>query len=192
FCVLVARTHEAPVIAIGATAPLALERLIAREGGRLLRSGTDVPSLMAASLLSGATFAGDERGGFAFPEFHPGFDAAFGLARLIRMLEHSGCTLSELRREVPPFYTSSTQVHCPWEAKGMVMREIAAEASEPYQVESGEGIRIAIDDASWVLVLPDALEPHFHVFSESENIERAEALARDYGAKIEQLCGSGR
>jgi mannose-1-phosphate guanylyltransferase/phosphomannomutase len=40
------------------------------------------------------------------------------------------------------------------------------------------------DEESWVLVLPDAVEPCFHLYAESESQQRSERLVHDYATKI--------
>jgi mannose-1-phosphate guanylyltransferase/phosphomannomutase len=143
---------------------------------------------MSTSIDESVNFAGDERGGFIFPEMHPGFDAAYSLGRLITMLQKTGLTLSEVVAELPDFKVAYEQVRVPWERKGAVMRKIAEQSRDGSHVELLDGIKL-YEDSSWVLVLPDAVEPVFHVYAESVEQAQSDALVREYGAKIQAMMG---
>jgi mannose-1-phosphate guanylyltransferase / phosphomannomutase len=185
-CTLVAKTHPEASIALSVTAPTRLEETLQAMGATIIRTKADVRSMMSSSLDAGVAFAGDDHGGFIFPEMHPGFDASFSFASLITMLQASGLNLSEVSRELPAFQLAYEQVRCPWEAKGLVMRRISEEIRDGKHVELVDGIKI-YDEHSWVLVLPDAVEPLFHVYAESPAEEESRALVGSYVKKIEQL-----
>ena len=152
----------------------------------MIRTKADTRSLMSSSLDAGVDFAGDERGGFIFPELHPGYDAMFSLAKLLTMLQTTGLSLSEVLESLPSFALAYEQVRCPWEAKGAVMRMITELHRDDERVELVDGIKIFNED-SWVLVLPDAVEPVFHVYAESTEEKESQALVGDYVRRIEEL-----
>lgn len=185
-CLLVAKTTSDPTIAMSVTAPLRLEELLKREKAAVIRTKADTRSLMSSSLDAGVDFAGDERGGFIFPALHPGFDAMFSLAKLLAMLQATGLSLSEVLESLPSFALAYEQVRCPWEAKGAVMRLITEQHRDDERVELVDGIKIFNED-SWVLVLPDAVEPVFHIYAESTEPKESEALVDDYVRRIEEL-----
>lgn len=183
---LVARTHPNARIAISVTAPTALEDVLRKHGAVVVRTKSDVRSLMAASADADVTFAGDERGGFIFPAIHPGFDGPFSFGMLLSMLQATGDSIRDLSLELPAFKLAYEQVRVPWEMKGAVMRLIAEETRDGRHVELLDGIKIFEDD-SWVLVLPDAVEPVFHVYAESPEEPASESLVRRYVDKIERI-----
>ncbi|HRF60302.1 MAG TPA: sugar phosphate nucleotidyltransferase [Fimbriimonadaceae bacterium] len=185
-CLLVAKTTPEPTIGMSVTAPLRLEELLKREKASVIRTKADTRSLMSSSLDAGVDFAGDERGGFIFPELHPGYDAMFSLAKLLTMLQTTGLSLSEVLESLPSFALAYEQVRCPWEAKGAVMRMITELHRDDERVELVDGIKIFNED-SWVLVLPDAVEPVFHVYAESTEEKESQALVGDYVRRIEEL-----
>ena len=185
-CTLIAKTKAGASIAMSVTAPMRLEEMLVKQGARVLRSKSDTRSLMAMALDEQADFGGDERGGFIFPELHPGFDAPFSLAKLIYLLEDQGATLSDVAGELPVFQLAYEAVRCPWAAKGSVMRHLSEEHRDDRRVELLDGIKI-FDNDSWVLVLPDAVEPVFHIYAESPEIAASKAMVEDYVRKIEEL-----
>ncbi len=188
FCMLVAKTHKDTSIAMSVTAPSRLEEEIKRLGVTVIRTKADVRSLMNSAVEADVTFAGDDRGGFIFPELHPGFDAMFATGKLIAMLRETGNSLSEITRQLPRFQLAYEAVRCPYETKGAVMRLIS-EDSRSDRVELLDGIKIFGPD-SWVLVLPDSVEPLFHVYAESPLETASRALVTEYAKKIEKLASA--
>ena len=105
------------------------------------------------------------------------------------MLQKTGLSVSEVTSELPQFQMAYEQVRVQWESKGTVMRVIAEESQTGNKVELLDGIKIFDQDA-WVLVLPDALEPLFHVYAESSDMAASKALVAEYVQKIEKILQS--
>jgi len=183
---LVAKTQPNAKIALSVTAPTLLEEALRKHGAQTIRTKSDTRSLMNSSFEQGVTFAGDEFGGFIFPAMHPGFDAPFSFGMLVSMLQKTGLSVSEVAGELPVFQLAYEQVRVPWEAKGTVMRRITEEDHSGSHVELLDGIKI-YDKDSWVLVLPDALEPIFHVYAESPEEKASKDLVGKYIKKIQGL-----
>ncbi len=183
---LVAKTHPNAKIALSVTAPTLLEDVLKKYGAETVRTKSDTRSLMNSSFEEGVMFAGDERGGFIFPAMHPGFDAPFSFGMLVSMLQKTGFSVSEVSGELPVFQLAYEQVRVPWESKGTVMRQISEQNHTGKHVELLDGIKI-YDKDSWVLLLPDALEPVFHVYAESPDDDTSRALVGQYIKKIEKL-----
>lgn len=186
-CILVAKTHKNASVAMSVTAPSRLEEELQRMGVTVIRTKADARSLMNSALEAGVTFAGDDRGGFIFPELHPGFDAMFAVGKLIAMLRETGTSLTEITGDLPEFQLAYEQVRCPYETKGAVMRKISEDSRSEERVELVDGIKIFGSD-SWVLVLPDSVEPLFHVYAESPLAKSSKALVSQYAKKIEKLA----
>ncbi|MFI5385980.1 MAG: sugar phosphate nucleotidyltransferase [Fimbriimonadales bacterium] len=186
-CMLVAKTDKDASVAMSVTAPSRLEEELKKEGVTVIRTKADARSLMNSALEAGVTFAGDDRGGFIFPEIHPGFDAMFATGKLVAMLRETGTPLSEITRDLPQFQLAYEKVRCPYETKGSVMRHISEDSRKGERVELLDGIKIFGPD-SWVLVLPDSVEPLFHVYAESPLETDSRALVAEYAKKIERLA----
>lgn len=186
--VLVGQTHAKASIALSVTAPTRLETALREQGVEVIRTKADTRSLMSIGLDAGVTFGGDDRGGFVFPEFHPGFDAMYTFAKLATMLQATGQSLSDVSASLPTFAVAYDTVRCSWENKGTVMRQISELSREGSKVELLDGIKI-YDADSWVLVLPDAVEPVFHIYAESDKPASSTALVEDYKKRIASIAG---
>jgi mannose-1-phosphate guanylyltransferase / phosphomannomutase len=95
---------------------------------------------------------------------------------------------------VPPYFISSAEAPCPWDAKGRVMRGLHERASQENasgmsdQDGAGqiEGVRFG-RDGEWAVVLPDPDKPVFHVYTESGSLEAAQSLAGRYVDLVKRL-----
>lgn len=184
------RSVPGTLVALPITSPLTLSKAIVANGGDILKTKTDVRSLMSATLdaKNGAGFAGSANGEFIFPSFHPAPDALFAFAKTLEMLALQNSTLAQLRGSLPQVCMTQAVVRCPWEAKGKVMR-VLTEETAGLKTELIDGIKICMDDDTWVLVLPDANEPLVHIFAEGPTQDIADELAHRYQLKVTALRG---
>jgi mannose-1-phosphate guanylyltransferase/phosphomannomutase len=188
---LVAQTRPGAKVAVPVTAPSVIEAVMRRTNGVVARTKTDSRFLMTLSSLSAenVAMAGDLDGGFIFPDFHPAFDGMFAFAKTLEMLSWLQRPLSEFSAELPPMYLSAAQVRCPWEVKGKVMRRLTEDSRHSNgRTELIDGIKLTDSEREWVLVLPDAAEPVFHVYTEGQSQEEAVRRAQEYVGKIESLA----
>ncbi|GAB4460442.1 MAG: mannose-1-phosphate guanyltransferase [Armatimonadaceae bacterium] len=186
---LVAQTRPGAKVAVPVTAPSVIEAVMRRTNGVVTRTKTDPRFLMALSshTAENVAMAGDLEGGFIFPGFHAAFDGMFAFAKTLEMLAWLQRPLSEFAAELPPVHVAQVHVRCPWEIKGKVMRRLTEESREAAGLELIDGIKLKESERQWVLVLPDAAEPVFHVYAEGQSPEDASDRARRYVEKIESI-----
>lgn len=185
---LIARSNPGAKIALNVMAPDRLKELLTAEKAQILISRADTRSLLDVADQEKVRFAGDSFGGFIFPELHPGFDAMYTLAQLLKMLAAQGVSPREIAAELPDFAMSRTTVTCPWEVKGGVMRML----TDRYGVEERElfdGIKVHRSDG-WVLVLPDSFEQVFHVISEGPTKPDSERILSEMTNELGELIST--
>jgi mannose-1-phosphate guanylyltransferase/phosphomannomutase len=176
---------SAPVIAVPVTAPSILETIAERYGGIVQRTKANSQAIMLAAAADHVVLAGDGEGGLIFPRFHPSFDGMFAVAKILELLAALGTSLGAAVSSLPRYYQSTTSVTCAWESKGKVMRML----NENYRSQRGrhvDGIRIELGD-EWVLVLPDADRPLFHIVAEARSEQAARSLAEKYASVVNGL-----
>ncbi len=158
---------------------------VARAHGTGIRwtgtASSDLPSCVDAELV----FAGDGQGGFVVPEVGPTVDAIAAFVRLIGLLSRNRSALSQIDAAIPKASVLRRSVRVPWAAKGAVMRAVG-EASALYDVDITDGVRILLDDASWVLVLPDHAEPSAHIWAEGSDLAASAILLDEWSAVVEE------
>jgi mannose-1-phosphate guanylyltransferase/phosphomannomutase len=179
------RQNHGGTVAAPVTAPSALQHLAKRYDGYIQHTKVLPHALMTAASRDGVVLVGDGRGGFVFPVLQPAFDGMLAIAKLLELLTVFDMRLSEVVDDLPAYYMSTAHVSCPWEHKGKVMR-ILSEQYRERRAKPIDGIKIDLGK-EWVLVLPDADSPLFHVFAESVSSEQAQALAEKYARVVSGL-----
>jgi mannose-1-phosphate guanylyltransferase/phosphomannomutase len=182
---LIAASKEGAKIAMPVTASSALEQHLIKMNAQVLRTKSGTSALTTAALSESCDLAADGTGGYSFPWFHQGFDAIFTFAKLAQLLQGSGAKLSEIRKTLPQFFVAHEVVPCTWEAKGTVMR-LLTEDTAGQSVDQTDGIKI-FTESHWVLVLPDPVEPVFHLYSEAEDNREASEKLSHFKERIQQI-----
>ena len=182
---LLLRKHRNGTVAAPVSAPSALQHIAKRYDGNILLTKVLAHALMSAANREGVVLVGDGAGGFVFPVLQPAFDGMLAVVKLLELLATFDMRLSNVVDDLPAYYMSRTMVNCPWESKGKVMR-ILSEQYRERRAKPIDGIKIDLGK-EWVLVLPDADRPLFHVIAESVSNEQAQALAEKYARVVSGL-----
>ncbi|UFP93043.1 mannose-1-phosphate guanyltransferase [Gloeobacter morelensis] len=169
-----------------------VEQIAHRHDGRVVRTKASPTALMeAAAATNNVALAGSAEMGFIFPQLHPGFDAMFAVARLIEMLAEQERSLSQTRQDLPRIHHRHHVIHCPWNAKGAMMRQLV-ESHPEESLELMDGVKVHFSKEDWVLILPDAGEPLVHIYSNGHNRESVERLARKYREVVQEFTRDRR
>jgi mannose-1-phosphate guanylyltransferase/phosphomannomutase len=176
-------------IAVPVNQPLVVDRIAEARGFEVLKTRVDRSNLMGVAREEGVVFAGSGDGGFIFPDFMPAYDAIMAFAKLLEMLAARGESLSELVAGLPAYYIMRRQVLTSWESKGTVMRQLLETHQGP-TVDSTDGIKISLDDASWVLIQPDQDEPMLHLYAEGQSEEDCRETLDKYEAEIKRSAAA--
>jgi mannose-1-phosphate guanylyltransferase / phosphomannomutase len=161
------------------------EEIVCSRGGVVEWTPIAPASLMAAADRKGIAFAGDESGGYIFPDFLPAYDAIMALMKLLELLATANRSLREVVDELPPAHISRQEIPTPWEAKGTVMRRLI-ERLDGERVVTIDGVK-AYRGEDWVLVIPHPQEPVVRVWAEAGSPDSADALAAEFVALVEEL-----
>ncbi len=129
-------------------------------------------------------FVGGIWGGLIFSDFLFAADGMYSVGKILEMLALTNYKISELDEMLPRRFQYISEIECPWESKGAVMRK-AMEHSAGFQRELIEGVKIFFDSSS-VLLLPDKEKGAFKIFAESNQYDSAVAIARKYSSLLTQ------
>ncbi|MGI5939594.1 MAG: sugar phosphate nucleotidyltransferase [Thermoleophilia bacterium] len=155
------------------------EQMIASTGMTIRRTKCSKAALTAEATRPNTVFAASGDGGYIYPAVLPSMDGLFALGKVLELVSTSDAPLSSLIDQVPPAHLVHREAECAWDLKGVVMRRMTEKLREG-RVSLVDGIKVFLDDSDWVLIIPDAEEPVFHVYAEAADDDRAAELATDY------------
>ncbi|MCB0044123.1 MAG: NTP transferase domain-containing protein [Caldilineaceae bacterium] len=154
--------------------------------GHILRIRRNFHSLTSASGSPDVVMVADGSGNFIFPDFHPAIDGMFAAARLLEYLSLQNTSVADIVDYLPQVYTAKSQVHCPWQIKGTVMRRINERYADA-DVEKIDGLKIHFDGSKWVHILPNPEKPLCELFAEASNQAEADQLIEEFQAIVQEI-----
>lgn len=183
--ILISQTEPEALIAAPVSAPSVLESLLQPTGGRVVRTGVDLRSLMHRSQLGRdrIRLAGTAEGELLAPDFSSGFDAMFCFVKLLELMSQHKVTLSEVRALTPKVHQAKSELPCSALEKGRLMRRLL-EVMKDRELEMTDGLKI-LYPGGWVLVVPAPSRPSLMLWSEGQTAQQAQAL-------ISEICGTLR
>jgi len=107
---------------------------------------------------------------------------------VLNILAKKGSKLSELLSELPKFYIERDKIEYKWEFKDKIIEE-AKSRFKGKKVEELDGLKIWVDENTWILFRSSANAPEFRVFAESKNKETAEKLLNDGLSLVKAVIG---
>lgn len=178
-------THKEPYkIAVSIAACGEIEALAAQHNVEVIRIKNSHSAMMEATRDPQVLFVGGVWGSFIFSEYLFASDGMFSIAQLLEMLAKTGKCLSDLDEEVPKRHQHSLVCECPWEHKGLVMRQLMEHSSDMRR-ELVEGVKIHFGGKDSVLLMPDKESSGFIIIGEGEEYETATQLAKKYQKYVE-------
>ncbi len=167
-----AKAHKKSCVVAPVYVSSMLEILVGQYGGSVVRSRSDIRDIHARALASDPPIflASDGYGGFILPQFQSSYDALFAFTKLLELLARAETTLQEQVAALPSLHVRHETVRCPWEQKGKVMRLLTQQYQNEKDLNLLDGIKV-YNETGWDLILPDAFDPLFHVWSEDMNDE---------------------
>ncbi|NLX41886.1 MAG: NTP transferase domain-containing protein [Chloroflexi bacterium] len=183
---MVLKKQGGGTIAVPVSLPTVFEEIAARYGGNVIRTQVNLPSLMRAASEPGVIMATDGNGSVIWPDFQAVVDGMMTVAKMLEFMTEQEVTLEQALNNVPAYHVAQTEVTCPWEAKGKVMRLLNQQYKDRL-AEQIDGVKIMLGDGEWVLVLPDADNPLFHVIAQATSDEQASGLVQRYRRIVESF-----
>jgi mannose-1-phosphate guanylyltransferase/phosphomannomutase len=175
-----------PVIAVMVNQPNLFEALAERHHAQVRRTKIDAQALMDATEDSQTVLAMSGAGEFIVPSFHRLIDAIFPVGKLLEYLALQKTTLDEVVNSLPVYYTARKRMGCPWDQKGTVMRLL----NEQYKgqiLDQLDGIKLQVTPSEWVLIVPEADEAVFTLYSQGSTEEAASGLVDRYARVIDGM-----
>ncbi len=180
--------HPRGTIVVPVQTSSAVEQIVRRHDGRVIRTKANPTALMETCHNNpSVVLGGSAEMGFIFPQFHPGFDAMFCIAKLIEMLTLQERSLGQICADLPRVYHRTYVARCPWAAKGALMRSLL-ESYPPEDLELVDGVKICNrQHDSWVLILPDGGDSLVHIVANGNDRGWVEETLREYRLIVQRF-----
>jgi mannose-1-phosphate guanylyltransferase/phosphomannomutase len=189
FIKLLCETGKRGSFAVPVSISSHVDKIAQSYGNKIIRTKVSRSELMKASLDSDVIFAGAGSGGYIFPDFLPTYDAMASTAILLDALSMTDKTLSQHADQLPPIHLLSEEIPASWEQKGTIMRRLVEEIKQG-ELELVDGIKVYLDESSWILILPDPDEPTLHLICEADEDIRAAQIIGEFTKKIMDLINA--
>ena len=141
-----------------------------------------------AMIDNDASLGLEENGGFFYGPHIPVRDGAMTTALVLDALSAmSSPSFSKAINSLPLFYQKKAKFECPDSKKKQVMEQLETSVKaegDSKKIDRTDGLKIWVDDNSWILLRPSGTEPLIRVYAESGNSQKLEDMYKDFEARV--------
>ena len=177
-CSLIAKSEPGETI----VTTVAASSVVDTVGKKVVRTKVGSPYVIVAMKENNSDFGFEQNGGAVFAKNMYTRDGGSVMIKILSLFSDFSGSFSELVATLPKFYMHRTKIDCPRELNNKII-DAAKEKFKGVRVDETDGLKIWIDDSTWVLFRPSANAPEFRVFAESRDETRARQLLDD-GIKL--------
>lgn len=158
--------------------PIATSQVVEHIGKKVIRTRVGSPYVIGAMKKNNSKFGFEANGGGVSAEIMYTRDGGSTTIKFLNILAKSKKTIEELISELPKFYLAKTKIDYPWELKDKILSG-AKENFKGIKIDETDGLKIYMDDTTWMLFRSSQNAPEFRVFAESESKEKSEKLLEE-------------
>ncbi len=128
----------------------------------------------------------EENGGFMYGKHNQVRDGSMTLALLLELLASGKNSLSEEITLLPQSYTTKGKIEC---SKNDFKKIARILGKENYRKDLTDGIKIFIDESSWIMVRLSGTEPIARIYAESSSQVSLDDIFNRYMSKLKRAIG---
>jgi phosphomannomutase/phosphoglucomutase len=134
----------------------------------------------------------EENGGFMYGRLNEVRDGAMTTALVLEMLAtYAKDSLSKLMYTLPRTFQFKSKYPCPTKAIALeVINKVQGHGS-PKKIEALDGVKVWIDDETWIMVRPSGTEPIIRLYAESTDRSLLDSKVDEYVHLIKKQLRSG-
>jgi len=184
-CSLIAKKAPGDTVVTTISASSVVDTL----GKKVIRTKVGSPFVVGKMKEVGAVFGFESNGGGISAEIMYTRDGGTMTMKLLNLLFEFGGKFSELVATLPKFYMFRTKIDYKWELKDKILSE-AKKNFKGVRVEELDGLKIWVDENTWILFRSSANAPEFRVFAESKDEKKAGKLLEDGISFVKELIST--
>jgi phosphomannomutase / phosphoglucomutase len=129
----------------------------------------------------------EENGGFMYGALNEVRDGAMTTALMLDMLANTETTLSTMYSMLPTVYQYKTKFSISDSSKIEKIVQACMNHGNPTKVETLDGVKIWIDDETWIMIRPSGTEPILRMYAESNDKALLNSKVKEYTILINEL-----
>jgi phosphomannomutase len=159
--------------------------------GRYTAAAVGEVNVVTAMKETKAVIGGEGNGGIILPDFHYGRDALIGIALFLTHLARTKLKASTLRETYPSYFISKNKIELTAKINvDQVLEAIKAKYKEE-KINAIDGVKIDFEkEKEWVHLRKSNTEPIIRIYAESQDKDKADALARKIIRDIQDITKS--
>lgn len=154
--------------------PINTSSVAEKTGKEVIRTRVGSPFVVEKMKEVGAKFGFEANGGGIFSEMHSR-DGGRSTVEFLNLLNSKNMKASELVATLPKYYINRDKIEYEWELKDKILNE-AKKEFKGIKIDETDGLKIWIDDNTWILFRSSANAPEFRVFVESLDETKSKEL----------------
>jgi phosphomannomutase len=155
----------------------ALRDVTVKHGGEYFPAAVGEVNVVDKMKEVNAVIGGEGNGGIIFPDAHYGRDALVGIALFLSLMAEKKLSASALRASYPQYFISKNKIELTPDIDVDLVLASMAKKYQHENINTVDGVKIDFDK-EWVHLRKSNTEPIIRIYSESENEQKANDLAK--------------
>ncbi len=158
-----------------------IEKIAENSESKVLRTRVGSVEVSRKMIKENAIIGFEENGGFMYGKHNQVRDGSMTMAILLDLLADSKNSLSEEMNSLPPSFTTKGKIECTTNDFKKIVKILKAESCEK---DLTDGIKLSLDDSSWVMVRLSGTEPIARIYAESSSQSKLDDIFAKYLQKV--------
>ena len=158
-----------------------IEKIAAESASQVLRTRVGSVEVSRKMVEENAIIGFEENGGFMYGKHNQVRDGSMTMAILLDLLSSSKNSLSQEMGMLPPSFTTKGKIECSKDDFKKIVKLLKA---EPYKKDLTDGIKLSLDDSSWIMVRLSGTEPIARIYAESSSQSKLDEIFAKYLQKV--------
>ncbi|MHB8545209.1 MAG: phosphoglucosamine mutase [Nitrosotalea sp.] len=158
-----------------------IEKIAANSESKVLRTRVGSVEISRKMVKENAIIGFEENGGFMYGKHNQVRDGSMTMAILLDLLASSKNSLSKEMSMLPPSFTTKGKIEC---SKDDFKKIVKILKTEPYKKDLTDGIKLSLDDSSWIMVRLSGTEPIARLYAESYSQSKLDDIFEKYLQKV--------
>ncbi len=158
-----------------------IEKIAADSQSHVLRTKVGSVEVSRKMVEENAIIGFEENGGFMYGKHNQVRDGSMTMAILLDLLSSSKNSLSQEMDALPPSFTTKGKIECSRDDFKKIVKILK---TEPYKKDLTDGIKLSLDDSSWIMVRLSGTEPIARIYTESSSQSKLDEIFAKYMQKV--------